>query len=80
MLDFIQHAMAEQEDGIEWVVHFVNGENALGSLKHLGDDAFMLGNGARACYFSSRQVVWIRPKHAEKNGLFDASQSGGVLA
>jgi hypothetical protein len=71
MLDFIQHALTDQEDGAEWVVHFSNGENATGQIKHLGDDAYGLGSGSRVVYFSSKQVVWIKPKHAEKNGLFD---------
>ena len=79
MLDFIQHALTEQADNIEWVVHFSNGENATGTLKHLGDDAYVLGSGPRVCYFSSKQVVWLKPKQNDKNGLFDAS-GGGALS
>lgn len=79
MQDFIQHALTEQADDAEWVVHFTNGESATGTLKHLGDDAYVLGGGSRACYFSSKQVVWIKPKQQDKNGLFDAA-GGGALS
>jgi len=78
MQDFIQHALFEQADDAEWVVHFANGESSTGVLKHLGEDAYVLGNGSRACYFSSRSVIWVKPKQSDKNGLFDAGSSGAL--